>query len=115
MNLILSNDPLANRLGSTERRRRLKANFSYAQQRWDTCLEQRSGGQSTSAELALQREARAFEDQLKPPGILEQDTVETGVDLIDRIEQQVVQRCGPPTALDRALALIGRQHGADAR
>jgi len=115
VDLVLSNDPLATRLGSAERRRRLEANFSYAQQRWNTCLEQRSGGQSTDDELALQREAHAFEDQLKPRGILEQDTIETGVDLIDRIEQQVVQRCGPPTALDRALALIGRQHGADAR
>ena len=47
--------------------------------------------------------------------ILEQDTVETGVDLIDRIEQQVVQRCGPPTPVDQALVLIGRQHRTEAR
>ena len=33
VDLVLSNDPLANRLGSAERRRRLVADFSYAQQR----------------------------------------------------------------------------------
>jgi len=46
VDLVLSNDPLANRLGSAERRRRLVANFSYAQRRLNTCLEQRAGGQS---------------------------------------------------------------------
>ena len=47
------------------------------------------GGQPTDDALALQSEAQAFEDQLKPPAALEQDTVETGVDLIDRIERLV--------------------------
>jgi len=65
--------------------------------------------------LALQSEAQAFEDQLKPSAILEQDIVETGVGLIDRIERLVAQRCGAPTALDQALVLIGRQHGGEAR
>jgi Flp pilus assembly protein TadD len=111
VDLVLSNDPLANRLGSTERRRRLVADFSYAQQRLGMCVEQRVGGQPTGDALALQSEAQAFEDQLKPPAILEQDTVESGVDLIDRIERLVVQSCGPPTALDQALVLIGHQHG----
>ena len=66
-------------------------------------------------ELALQAEVRAFEQALKPRAVLEQDTVETGVDLIDRIERQIAQLCGPPTTFDHALALIGRKHGADAR
>jgi Flp pilus assembly protein TadD len=112
VDLVLSNDPLANRLKSTERRRRLVADFSYAQQRLGMCLEERGGGQPTGDAPALQREAHLFEDQLKPPAILEQDTVESGVDLIDRIERLVVQRCGPPTALDQALVLIGHQHGS---
>ncbi len=114
VDLMLSRDPLATRIGSTERRRRLMVNFSYARERLNACLAQRSG-QSTSDELDMQSEAQAFEGQLKPRTILEQDTVETGVALIDRIEQQVAQHCGPPTVLDRALVLIGRQHGADAQ
>jgi Flp pilus assembly protein TadD len=111
VNLVLSNDPLASRLGSIERRRRLVADFSYALQRLGVCLEQRGGGQPTGDEVALQAEAQAFESQLKPAASLEQDTVESGVDLIDRIERLVAQSCGPPTALDQALVLIGRQHG----
>jgi tetratricopeptide (TPR) repeat protein len=115
VDLVLSNNPLANRLGSAERRRRLIADFSYAQQRVSTCLEQHSGGHPTGDELALQSDAQAFADQMKPPAILEQDTIEAGVDLIDRLEQLVIQRCGPPSPLDRALILIGRQHRAEAQ
>ena len=115
VDLVLFNDPLVNRLRSPERRRRLIANFSYAQQRLRACLDQRAGGQGTDDAHALQSEAQAFEDQVRPPAILEQDTIETGVDLIDRIEQLVIQWCGPPTALDQALSLIGRQHRAEAQ
>ena len=114
VDLVLSSDPLAVHLGSAERRRRLMADFSYAQERLRTCLEEhaeRAGGDSTSEESALESEAQAFEDQWQRSAILEQDTVETGADLIDRIERQVTGRCGVPTAFDRALLLIGRQHG----
>jgi tetratricopeptide (TPR) repeat protein len=113
--LVLSNDPLAKRIGSAERRRRLAADFSYAEQRVSTCLGQRTNGQLTDEELALQTEVRAFEKALKPGAILEQDTVETGVDLIDRMERRIVQLCGPLTTFDHALALIGSKHGAGAR
>jgi tetratricopeptide (TPR) repeat protein len=115
VDLLLTHDPLAARLGSAERRRRLEGDFSYAQQRLSACLEQRPAGSSSDVVSGLQSEARTFEDQLKSPSALEQDTVEAGIDLITRIEHVVVQQCGPPTALDRALGLIGRQHGAEPR
>jgi hypothetical protein len=53
--------------------------------------------------------------QLKRRPQLDQDTVESGVDLIDRVERSAIENCGPSTALDRALLLIGRQHGAESR
>ena len=112
--LVLSSDPLANRLGSVERRRRLAADLLYAQQRLSECPAQGPAGQSPDDD-ALQDEAQAFAKQLRPFGILEQDTVEAGVGLIDRIERVVAQRCAPPTPLDQALVLIGRQHGAGTR
>jgi tetratricopeptide (TPR) repeat protein len=112
---ILANDPLASRIGAAARARRLMANFSYAEQRLKTCLEQRSGAPPTGEEQALLREAQAFEDQLKPPAIREQDTVEAGVDLIARIARQMAQTCQPATPFDQALILIGRQHGGDER
>jgi Flp pilus assembly protein TadD len=110
---VLSNDPLANRLGATERRRRLAANFTYAQDRLASCLEQ-YGALPTGDGPALLSEVQAFEPRLMP-SVLEQDVVEMGADLVDRIERLVVQRCGMPTTLDRALVLIGRQHGGEAR
>jgi hypothetical protein len=35
--------------------------------------------------------------------------------MVNRLEQRVVERCGPPTPLDSALLLIARRHGADQR
>jgi tetratricopeptide (TPR) repeat protein len=110
---VLSNDPLANRLGSSERRRRLAANFTYARDRLASCLEQ-YGTLPTGDGPALLSEAQAFEPRLMP-SVLEQDVVEMGADLVDRIERLVVQRCGMPTTLDRALVIIGRQHGSEVR
>lgn len=113
VDLVLSNDPLANRLGSGERRRRLVGNVTYAQGRLSSCINE-PGTLPTSDALALLSEAQAFDRQLQPR-VLEQDVVEMGTDLVDRIERLVAQRCGVPTTFDRALVLIGRQHGAQTR
>jgi hypothetical protein len=59
-------------------------------------------------------EAQDFTIQLTP-SILEQDTIESGVELIDRVEHAVVQYCPPPGLRDRALMLIGPHHGVDPR
>ena len=48
VDLVLSSDPLAARIGSSERRRRLVDNFSYAEQRLSSCVEQRTGGQPST-------------------------------------------------------------------
>lgn len=112
---VLSSDPLANRIGSTERRRRLISDLNYARQRLATCFAGRAGGQTTDDELALQHEADAFKARLPPSAALDQDTIEGGVDLLDRIASHVIQACGSPTPFDRALVLIGRQHGSDTR
>lgn len=111
--LVVSNDPFANRLGSGERRRRLIGNVTYAQGRLSSCVNE-PGTLPTSDALALLGEAQAFDRQLQPR-VLEQDVVEMGTDLVDRIERLVAERCGPPTTFDRALVLIGRQHGAQTR
>lgn len=110
--LILSRDPLATRLGAAERRQRLAADIGYVEQRIRACIDD---GHGSDASAALATEAQAFAGELARPGGLDQDTVETGVDLIDRLEADIAQRCGPATPLDRALALIGRRHRLDAR
>jgi tetratricopeptide (TPR) repeat protein len=115
VDLIMSNDPLASRLGSAGRLTRLAADLTYAQERLNSCAVERVGGQPTDEEQTLRREAQAFADQVHRPKSVDQDTVEAGMDVITRIERYVTQRCGTPTTFDQALVLIGRQHGADAR
>ena len=115
VDLVLSSDPLAARIGSSERRRRLLDNFSYAEERLRSCSERRTGGQPSTTEVAVRDEAQAFKTQFTPSTILDEDTIESGVELIDRIEREVIESCPPSTLLDRALVLIGRHHGVDAR
>jgi tetratricopeptide (TPR) repeat protein len=111
VDLVLSRDPLATHLGSAERRRRLNANLDDARQRLNACVARRGGGaQSIDDELNLQTEAESFGRTLERQRVLEQDTVEAGVDLVDRIEQQVVRTCGPASVLDDGLMRIGRLH-----
>lgn len=106
--LVLSRDPLANRIGYVERRRRLVADISYASERLTACLAA-GNGQTATADADLQGELQAFNEALTTPP-LEQDTVESGIDLIERVEQRVVARCGPATAMDQALLLVAREH-----
>jgi hypothetical protein len=113
-NLVVSADPMIARLGAAERRRRLEVNFQHARQRFSACSTERTESPS-STDVAMQSDLQAFERRLKQPTKLDQDTIESGVDLIDRVERHVVERCGPPDALDRALLLIGREHGGDSR
>ena len=115
VDLILSNDPLASRIGSTERLTRLVADLTHAQERLNGCSAAIVDEQPGDEAPTLRRDADAFADAVRRAKSVDQDTVEAGMDIITRIERHVTERCGPPTALDQALILIGRQHGADAR
>ena len=110
--LVLSRDPLAPRLGSIERRQRLIGDVEYVDQRIQMCIE--NGNRSVES-TTLATEVQAFVAQLEKPGVLEQDAVEAGVDLLARLEDEIAQRCLPATPLDQALALIGRRHREDPR
>jgi len=107
--LVLSNDPLANRLGTVERRRRLAGNVAYAHERFRACVDGRGEPASTS-DLSLLDEGRAFAASLKPSAALEQDAIESGVDLTVRLDRRAAAMCPPETPMDRALTLIGARH-----
>jgi tetratricopeptide (TPR) repeat protein len=113
VDLILSRDPLAPRIGTPERKRRLTENVAYAIQRFDACVAQSPA--VSADDLSLQNEAGALAARLKTPQPIDQDVIEAGADSVDRIEHVVVERCGPATPADRALLLIGRQHGGESR
>jgi tetratricopeptide (TPR) repeat protein len=110
--LILSRDPLAARLGSTERRRRLASDLSYVQQRLDGCEPQGSPSPSAVDPSTLRQQLDDLSEQLAAPGPLEQDTIEIAVDLIARAAAYGAAACGPETSTDQAMILIGRQHTA---
>jgi hypothetical protein len=109
--LVLSSDPLAARIGASARHRRLADNFSYANQRLTACLEHRLSSQPSADEFALRDEAQAFERQLSSSRLVEEDTIESAVELTARIERAVVHGCAPSTPLDHALILIAQHHG----
>jgi Tfp pilus assembly protein PilF len=113
VDLVVSRDPMAARIGSRERHRRLDAVFSYAQQRFADCVAQRESAAVSTNELTLQNELQAFERRLQRAPTLDQDTIESGLGLLARVEHDVVNRCGPPTTEDQALLLIARQHGVE--
>jgi tetratricopeptide (TPR) repeat protein len=113
--LVLSNDPLAARLGSTERRRRLAGGLDHARARLDECFAHDHVAPSVDDGQALQREVQAYLDRIPQQRVLDQDTVEAGVDLINRVERAVLDRCGPGSPLDQALLRIGRQHTGGAQ
>jgi tetratricopeptide (TPR) repeat protein len=105
--LVLTRDPLANRISASERRRRLASDVAYTGERLNACV---AGDRGSDTDAALQKDAREFGDRLKAP-TLEQETIEAGLDLIERIERHVVDTCGPASTTDRALLLIAREHG----
>jgi tetratricopeptide (TPR) repeat protein len=113
---VLSHDPLATRIGAAERRRRLTADLEYARQRLSECTAARNTATSRTDEADLQREVNQFLGRLEKPAlVLDQDTSEAGVDLIDRLAPNIAQACGTTNARDRALALIGRRHASDSK
>lgn len=102
--LVITNDPLAPRLGYAERRRRLAADLRAVAARLQTC------GAADASTLAKDLETFAArlrrQDARNDP-----DQIETGIDLVERGEQGS-SACGTPSSLDRALVLIARLHGA---
>ena len=108
---VVADDPLASRIGSIERRRRLGSILEYGRDRLRLCSEGRPGGQPTDEDAALLREADGFASETNRTPALEQDVIESGVDLVNRIATHVSRTCGPPAARDRALTLIGRGTG----
>ena len=101
VDLVLSKDPLAARIGTTERRQRLVGALAYVDQRLQKCID---NGNRDAQATALATESRAFASELANTRTLEQDIVEAGVDLIDRLESELGQHCGVDLIDIRLLA-----------
>jgi tetratricopeptide (TPR) repeat protein len=110
---VVTRDPLAPRLRSSERLRRARANLSYAANRFEACRPAPTTEPADDADRQLQEAAHSFEVEMKRPGTRDQDAIERGVELASRLAVRVGQTCAPATALDRALVLIGQRHGIE--
>ena len=115
VDLVLSSDPLANRIGSTERRRRLSASLEYVDQRVKGCQQAGAPGAGSNSPATLQQETANLREQLKPSAVIDQDTIEAGVDLFGRIERHLAKTCPPLTTRDQALTLIARSHATESK
>jgi tetratricopeptide (TPR) repeat protein len=113
VDLVLSCDPMAAHIGSHERQRRLERDVAYTRQRLEACvaLHPVTGNEDSMIQSHLQ----ALDRQFLRPAPLDQDTLEARMDLIARAERKISERCGPVMAMDQALLLIAREHGASSK
>jgi Flp pilus assembly protein TadD len=96
----IDDDPLAPRLGASERRRRTEQAIDYAIDRLMRC----DAGAARLPMLSTTREA------IHRSGGRELDAIEAAVDAITAAVQEAVDRCPPLTPTDDALLIIGRSH-----
>jgi Flp pilus assembly protein TadD len=115
VDFVLSSDPLARRVGSVERRRRLAASLDYLDRRLKGCFPPGAATDEPHSAPTLEQETASVREQLKASAPLEQDVIEASVDLFDRIERYLSKTCPPPTARDQALTLIARAHATESR
>jgi hypothetical protein len=105
VDFISTRDPLAPRISGAERRRRLLLDMDDVSSRLSECS-------SAEAEPLL-ADIKAFMPRAKARR-QEEGTIEDGVALINRVEEQLPTSCGALRPLDRALLIIGRRHGGSA-
>ncbi len=103
--LIVSSDPLAARIGASARRQRLSAILARGTARISACPA------SSPDRTRLLDDAHSFEMRLTPPRGIENDLLESGLDLVYRMERAAGD-CSPGTELDRALLLLAEARGA---
>ena len=109
--LVLTSDPFRRNMPSQERLHRTQNAYEAASSRLQSCMSSHgeAGASSTAAssmqQLALQRQ------QLRPKlrrAAEDPDLLENIMTFVFDVEETTEQECGPPTGLDRALLLIGR-------
>jgi len=109
VNLVLTKDPLAARIGSSARRGRLMEALSHVSNQLQACSARNAAGAQLLIPLADEI-ARVTTD-LERGAVLENDTIETSLELVDRAERASSTACPPVDTLDRALMLIAERHG----
>jgi hypothetical protein len=112
--LVLARDPLRPGLSLRQRQERAIGGFMRALEVLDECTNKQPANSSGLESL------RSEANTLKPDLSLDRvrrtpESIDTGLNLIYRIEQQADEICGQGSDFDRALLLIGARHEAERR
>jgi hypothetical protein len=112
--LVQSSDPLAPRISSDERIRRLTADLKFSSEALKECRAQLSDNERTAALEKIEMELADDQRTRFRPASLRQeaDGFRMGMNLVFRIETLTEQYCGAPSPMHRALLLIANRHGA---
>lgn len=110
--LVLSRDPLRPGLSLRQRQQLITQALARAVELIDLCAREQPASSDTFA--SLRAEAAGLEPQLAVDKLRSTpESIDFTLDLIARVEELAAGTCAEPTALDRALILIGRRHQAD--
>lgn len=112
--LVIASDPLAPRLSTAERRKRLSNALNEGRQRLDACIAAASIP-AREALTSLRSEAAMFAAAITASAARDtSDDAERGMQIVLRLERAGEGACDVASSpLDRALVLIARAHGAD--
>jgi Tfp pilus assembly protein PilF len=109
--LVIASDPLAPRLSTAERRKRLSSALNEGRQHLDACIAA-APIPAREALTSLRSEAVMFASAIAASGRDTSDDAERGMQMVLRLEQ--AGGCEVPSSpLDRALVLIAHAHGAE--
>lgn len=111
---VLSRDPLAPRLGTEERVRRLTDDLTFVSDELQSCIINRQDDERSLVVLKplLTELTDGLETQFQPDGLrADPEGFRTGLNLIQRSETATSQICRESSAFHNALMLIGKKYG----
>jgi tetratricopeptide (TPR) repeat protein len=112
--LVLSRDPLAPKLGTEERVRRLTEDLTFVLDGLQSCVIQKQGDDNSLVVLQplMAELGEGLDGQFQPKALrADPEGFRTGLSLIQRAETATGQICSESSALHNALLLIGKKHG----
>jgi tetratricopeptide (TPR) repeat protein len=110
--LVLARDPLRPGLSLRQRQERVMAGFMRALEILNDCTNKQPA--NSSGLESLRSEASALEPDLSLDRVRRTpESIDTGLNMIYRIEQRADEICGQGSDFDRALLLIGARHEAE--
>ena len=114
--LVFMRDPLAPRLGTNERVRRLTEDLVFALNELQSCLASKQDDENARVVLQplLDELVDGMDNQFKPEALREDpEGFRSGLNVIERTEAATAQICGASSAVHNALLLIGKKNGIE--